>query len=98
MEEFATLSSKNRPYVIDAKFYALDYLENVLNAAVNLKYFHLPNLISMDIDEKCYVFVIFLKHADSEQMVLKIMNKIEDVKHNLQHKIKQLNHFDELVE
>jgi len=66
LEEFATLSSKNRPYVVDAKFYSLDFMENVLNAAVNLKYFHYLTLISMDIDDKCYVFVIFLKHADSE--------------------------------
>lgn len=65
---------------MDAKFYALDFLENVLNAAVNIKYLHLLNLISMDIDEKCVVFVVFLKYADSEQMVLKVMNKIEDVK------------------
>ena len=50
------------------------------------KYFH-----SLELDDICYGFIIFLKHAESEKMVLHIMNKIEAVKEEYGYGIRSLS-------
>jgi predicted RNA-binding protein with TRAM domain len=47
--------------------------------------------LGVELDDICYGFIIFLKHAESEKMVLHIMNKIEAVKEEFGFAIRSLN-------
>lgn len=63
----------------------------VLRSAAELEYIYNYYIYRLEIDDICYGFIIFLKHAESEKMVLHIMNKIEAVKEEYGFIIRSLN-------
>lgn len=85
IEELAVMNVKHRPQLFNSKMYALDYFEQVLVIAADSAEY---------IDELCHVFVTFLKYAESEPMVLRVMQKIENTKRNLNYKLQSVNQLD----
>ncbi|CAD8159561.1 unnamed protein product [Paramecium pentaurelia] len=86
IEEYAVFKSNT---ISSSKFYSLEYFQQVLHCAAEA---------CLELDDICYGFIIFLKHAESEKMVLHIMNKIEAVKEEYGYGIRSLSQFCELVE
>ncbi|CAD8078196.1 unnamed protein product [Paramecium sonneborni] len=86
IEEYAVYQSNT---IETSKFYSLEFFQQVLHFAAEA---------GLELDDICYGFIIFLKHAESEKMVLYIMQKIEAVKEEYGYGIRSLNQFSELVE
>ncbi|CAD8065835.1 unnamed protein product [Paramecium primaurelia] len=86
IEEYAVFKQN---MINQSNFYSLEYFSQVIQCAAQ---------VGLELDNICYGFIIFLKHAESEKMVLYIMNKIEAIKEQYGYGIKSLNQFCELVE
>ena len=52
----------------------------------------------LSIDDKCYAFVIFLRHTRSEKFIMHVMEKINNVKRLYQYEFKEIHLFEEVVE
>ncbi|KAM3129528.1 hypothetical protein pb186bvf_018352 [Paramecium bursaria] len=88
IESIAMISIQQWMSINEIKEFALDLFESILYKLDDMQL----------VDDKCYVLIVFLKHAESEQLVMKVMSKIQLIKHELQFKMKTMHQFEDLVE